>query len=180
MSQSANVTSLDALRKFRQALLRFSEEASDALVGLQMEVLRALEWLEHDRPHFWKAQIRRCYDQVAQARAELERAKTKEVAGHKPSCYEEKKALELAKKRLEYAQQKLEAVKRWTVLVRDEINEYRGRLGPLERCLETDIPRIVALLEKQIAALEAYVQIEAPELADAADLENPADPQPEG
>ncbi len=174
MTDSANVTSLDAIRKFRQSLLRFAEEASDAVVGLQMEVTRALEWLEHDRPHYWKAQIRKCQEQVSQARAELERAKTKQVAGHRPSCYEEKKALELAKRRLEYAQQKLEAVKRWTVLVRDEINEYRGRLGPMERCLETDLPRIVALVEKQIAALEAYLQVQAPELADALDVENPS------
>ena len=169
MARSANVTSLDAMRHFRHALARFVEDATNALTALHMEVYRAMDWLEHDRPHYWRNEVRRCYERVAQARAELEKAKMKEVAGHRPSCYDEKKALELAKQRLKRAEEKVELVKRWAILVRDEMNEYRGRLGALERCLETDIPRTIAMLDRSIAALESYVEVQTPESTEPLD-----------
>ena len=159
MGQSANVTSLDAMRRIKVALIRFAEDAANALGSLQQEVYRAIDWLEHDRPHYWRAQVRKSYERVAEARVQLERARMRDVAGHRPSCYDEKKALALAKQRLEFTQEKVEAVRRWAVVVREEADEYRGRLGGLERCIETDIPRTLAMLERSIAALEAYTEI---------------------
>jgi len=172
MGKSANVTSLEAMREFKHALIRFAEEATRALDSFHQEIYQALDWLEHDRPHYWRAQVRKSYDRVAQTRTELEKARLRTVAGHRPSCYDEKKALELAKQRLETAREKVETVKRWAVAVRDEADEFRGRLGALGRSLEIDIPKTLAMLERSISALEAYVEIQgAPE-----ELPDPAAP----
>jgi hypothetical protein len=82
------------------------------------------------------------------------------VAGHKPTCYEEKLALRAAKERLERAQEKVESVSRWCALVRHEIDEFDGRRGSLQRYLETDFAKTVATLGRMIAAIEAYAEIE--------------------
>jgi 16S rRNA (cytosine1402-N4)-methyltransferase len=54
-------------------------------------------------------------DLVNQAQKDLEHCRTyKKVGDNEPSCIEEKKALEKAKKKLAFAEEKAEAVRRWT------------------------------------------------------------------
>ena len=83
------------------------------------------------------------------------------VAGHRPTCYEEKLALQAAKDRLQMAQEKVEAVARWCGLVRHEIDEFDGRRGSLQRYVESDFAKTIATLERMILAIEAYAEIES-------------------
>lgn len=76
---------------------------------------------------------------------------------------EEKQNHELAKRRLREAQEKVETVRRWTFKVRHEVDEYRGRIGQLQQSLDGDLPRMLALLDRMIAALESYVGIRGPQ-----------------
>jgi hypothetical protein len=159
MSQ-ANVHSLAAMKEFQVRLLEFADIATDVVDSLQQQVLTFLDWLEHDRPRFWKQYMLRSFDVIAQARADLQKCEMRTVAGHKPTCYEEKLALRAAKERLERAQEKVESVSRWCALVRHEIDEFDGRRGSLQRYLETDFAKTVATLGRMIAAIEAYAEIE--------------------
>ena len=160
MSQ-ANVHSLAAMREFKVRLLEFADVAVDVAASMQTQVLGFLEWLEHDRPHFWKNYMLRSFDVIAHARADLEKCKMRTVAGHKPTCYEEKLALQTAKQRLEMAQEKVEATARWCSFVRHEIDEHDGRRGALQRYIESDFAKTIATLERMILAIEAYAEIEA-------------------
>lgn len=160
MSQ-ANVHSLAAMREFKVRLLEFADIAIDVIASLQQQTLAFLDWLEHDRPNFWKQYMLRSFDAIAQARSELEKCQMRTVAGHRPSCYEEKLALQAAKKRLEMAQEKVEAVTRWCAVVRHEIDEFDGRRGGLQRYMESDFVKTVATLERMIAAIETYAEIES-------------------
>ena len=86
MSTSANVASIEAIRDFKGALLRFEEGAAHALSALQQEIYRALDWLENDRPAYWREQIRRGHDRVAESRLNYERCRMKSVGGQRPAC----------------------------------------------------------------------------------------------
>jgi hypothetical protein len=160
MSQ-ANVHSLAAMREFKVRLLEFADIAIDVTASLQQQTLSFLEWLEHDRPNFWKNYMLRSFDVIAQARSDLEKCLMRTVGDHRPTCYEEKLALQAAKKRLEMAQEKVEAVTRWCAFVRHEIDEFDGRRGGLQRYIETDFAKSIATLERMIAAIEAYAEIES-------------------
>lgn len=160
MSQ-ANVRSLDAMRAFRVHLLEFADVAIDVTASLQQQTLSFLDWLEHDRPNFWKQYMLRSFDVIAQARSDLEKCQMRTVADHRPTCYEEKLALQAAKQRLQMAQEKVEAVTRWCSFVRHEIDEFDGRRGGLQRYIESDFAKTIATLERMIAAIEAYAEMES-------------------
>ena len=167
MDHSAHLTDHQAVGDFRAALSCFEDEAAAALESLGMELQRLVEWLQRDRPRYWKEQVRRAWDAVAQARAELERARMKEVAGQRPSCYEEKKALQAAKQRARLAEEKQESVRRWCRTVQHEISEFQAGIGPLERSLEQDVPRALAALARMVRALEGYVETTSPAASSA-------------
>jgi hypothetical protein len=156
MAGSANVTSIDAIAAFGSALRLFEDEASRALLGLDEQAKGALEWLEHDAPVYWRAQIRRCFDDVARARSALETCKMKKVAGNTPACIEEQEAYRAARHRLRQAEEMIEVVAKWAQKVRREIDEYRGKIRGFRNCLEYEIPRTSALLERTVTVLESY------------------------
>ena len=103
----------------------------------------------------------RSFDVIAQARADFEKCKMRTVGDHRPTCYEEKLALEAAKQRLQMAQEKVEAATRWCSFVRHEIDEFDGRRGSLQRYVESDFAKTIATLERMILAIEAYAEIES-------------------
>ena len=160
MSQ-ANVKSLDAMRAFRVHLIEFSTVAMDVAASLQQQTHSFLDWVEHDRPNFWKNYMLRSFDVIAQARSDLEKCQMRTVADHRPTCYEEKLALQSAKQRLAMAQEKVESVARLCAFVRHEIDEFDGRRGSLQRYVETDLAKTIATLERMILAIEAYAEIES-------------------
>ncbi len=176
MDGPANVRSIEAIRDFKAAMLQFAETATNAITTLQQEVMHFTEWLEHDRPSYWKNRVRDSYDTISQARVALENCKMREVAGNRPACIEEQEALAHAKRDLQQAQEKVETVRRWTINVRHEADEYRGRIGQLERYLESDLLKSIALLDRILTSLEDYASVSTSE-GDAAEMitENSAD-----
>ena len=53
---SANVRSLEAIQAVRAALVVFRDELEQALSMIDLEMRHVLDWLEHDRPRFWRRQ----------------------------------------------------------------------------------------------------------------------------
>jgi hypothetical protein len=153
-----NVRSIPAIREFRAAVQMFLEEAEGALDMMRLELQRAFEWIEHDRPQYWQMQQRRAFDQVASTRTALETCLMRTVAGRRPSCIEEKQAHAAAKRRLEHCREQIERVKKWTIKLHHDSNEFRGQLSGLRRTLDHDVPRLAALLERSAEILEGYAQ----------------------
>lgn len=171
MSGSANVTSIDAIAAFGVALRAFEDDATRSLLTLDEQAKGALQWLEHDAPVYWKAQIRRCFDDVARTRSALETCKMKKVAGNTPACIEEQEAYRAAQRRLRRAEEMIEVVRKWAQHVRREIDEYRGRTRGFRNCLEAEVPRTMALLERTVGVLESYADhpvVEAERVRDEA------------
>ena len=155
----ANVQSLDALRDVRLALILFQERAISAMGSLRTKIDRTRAWLEQDRPLYWRDQERNAYDRVATGRVAYDTCRLRTVGGRHPECIEEKVALQRAKARLEYCQQKVDIVRRVTVEVGQQSDDYRGRSGLLQRLLDEDIPKVLAMLSRMIDAIDAYAAV---------------------
>ena len=156
---NANVQSLDALRDVRLALILFQERAVSAMGSLRTKIDRTRAWLEQDRPLYWRDQERKAYDGVASCRVAYDTCRLRTVGGRHPECIEEKVALQRAKARLEFCQQKVDVVRRVNVDVGQQIDDYRGRTGLLQRLLDEDVPKVLAMLSRMIDAIEAYAAV---------------------
>ena len=157
---SANVKSIEAVRSFRVALIKFAEKVTDAVESMKDQVFHAVDWVEHEQPRHWHQQELTAYDAVSEARIQLETSRMrKETADFRPSLIEEKQALQQAKRRLEYCRQKVQVVKAAAIKVRHEADEFQGRLSQIDRLLETDLPNMVAMLERMLTALESYAEV---------------------
>ena len=162
MSNSAQVTSVDAVVSFRGALCTFQEQAAHALMALDEQGLKALQWLETEAPAYWRGQVRRWYDEVAKARAALETCHMRKVGDHRPACLEEQEALRHAQRKLREAEDKIESVKRWAQKVREELDEYRGRVMRFRESVSGGVPRSLALLDRTVASLDSYLDQSVP------------------
>jgi hypothetical protein len=172
---SANVRSLDALRRLHPALIRIQSDLAVALSGLRTELNRGLNWIDHDCPAHWQRQIRMGFDRVARARTELNRKQMITVAGHKADCIEEQKLLRLAKQKLEQAQEKVRICRQWSVKTHRNGDEYKSRIGRVEQSLAHRLPMLIANLERMIKALEAYASSERRPISDTQGVvESPA------
>ena len=157
MTNSAQVTSIEAVRAFRAALLQFGDEAEDSVVMLNLASRKAIQWLQQDRARYWPEQVRKAQEWVVQARNELERCQLRYGSEQAPSCMDQKKALEKARRRLRLCEEKVKAVKRWINTIRQELDNFQGELGKLTNWLEADLPRAAAALERMLRALDKYV-----------------------
>lgn len=156
MSDLAHVDSIQAIRDFRAALAKFSDRAGQALDQADLDMRRVLQWLQHDQMSHWRNQVRRGHEMVAKARAELERRQMIRVADFRPSCIDEKKALQRAKLLVEEAERKIEIVRHWSRVVQQETSEYEGRIGQMRAQLDAEVPRALALLGRIVDSLESY------------------------
>jgi hypothetical protein len=148
MSSQVHVHSLEAVEAVRDALISFVDQVQQALDTLEAEMRRMLDWLEHDRPAYWRRQIRQAIDDVNEAQAALHQRLMFPIGDHRPSCREERAALKRAQDRLVYCQQKAEKVKHWVNVVRHELFEYEGRISQLARLVEIDGPHSIGVLGK--------------------------------
>ena len=163
MSDSANVLSITAVRDFEAAIVRFHDSASRAVSAMDQQSQRVLQWLERDRPVFWKRQVEQGHQQLAECRTRLTQCMMRRTGDFKPSCYDEKKALEKAKRDLEFARRQVEVVKQCALKARHEVDEFKSRNAQLTRLLEGDVPRMVALIRRIVNKLEQYTTMTSAE-----------------
>ncbi len=96
------------------------------------------------------------FDHVNEARTQLSRKQMMTVGGRHPDCIEEKKALTRAKQQLEMAQEKLKLCRQWSIKAHRAADEYSSRIGRAEQAIAQGLPRIMAILERIVLALESY------------------------
>jgi hypothetical protein len=157
MSEQADVKSIDTLAFVKAAFAAFMHETNQAVSEIEIQGQRAVDWITVDRAAHWKAEIRRRSDLVNKAIKDLEHCRTfKKVGDNTPSCVEEKKALDKARKLLEIAEQKAEAVRKWTPVVQQQFRETCVRLVRFREVIDVDCPRSLAQLEHMLRSLDAY------------------------
>jgi hypothetical protein len=163
MSTQAEVKSIDTLAFVKAALAAFGHESGQSLAEVEMQAQRAVDWICIEQAGYWKTEVRRAADGVNQAMKDLQHCRTfKKVGNNEPSCIEEKKALEKAKKRLARAEQKAEAVRRWTPVVRQQLQETGVRMTRFREVIDLDCPKAVARLERMLRSLDHYAHTATP------------------
>jgi hypothetical protein len=159
----ARVESVDALKYFRIALLKFAETANIALGDAEGEVNRISMWLGHEQQQYWQQQIRKRQELVARAKDAVRQKKLfKDSSGREQSAVDEEKQLMKAMKRLEEAEQKLLATKRHYGLIQKETHSYKGSTQRLSTAVTSDLPNAAAKLNNLIIRLEEYLNIAGP------------------
>jgi len=161
MSGPAQVQSVETIENFRAALTQFEQRAQDSLENLSSELRRALDWIEHERPAYWKEQRRIASDKIHQARRDLERCQAFPIGDERPACREERANLKKSQARLDLCREKSERVQHWNRQLHHELHEYTGRVGCLKRLLESELPAARAKLQQIVRRLDAY-RIERP------------------
>ena len=159
MQAGVHVKSLEALEGMRAAVCIFGDEAGQALSMLDGEIGRFVDWLEHDQLSYWRHEIRLREERLGGAKTDLHRCLSATIDPQRiPSCYQEKKVVEAAKRSLEEAEQKLAAVRRWIPVVRQAVFEYRLKVEPLSTAVASDLPRAASAIDSSIARILAYLQ----------------------
>ncbi|VTR96748.1 hypothetical protein [Tuwongella immobilis] len=179
MNSGAGVNSLEALRTWRGQLDVYRTEALDALAAIQLEIHRAESWLD-EKARFWVQAARDAEEEVHEALTELRNRRYPDYSGRMPDTTLQERAVRRAKARLEFAQDQQEVVRRWKLRMRQMVLElYEGPSRRLNHFLDADVARGLALLARQIGALQQYLDQAPPSSAGAAEAGSPPAP-PQG
>ena len=161
MAEGARIYSVDAVRSFRAALIKYAETGNTALTSADGDIDRVMGWLEREQATFWTGQVRkrhefvvRCEDAVRQKRL------FKGADGGVQSVVDEMKALAVAKRREEEAVQKVAAVKKAITVLRKEGQLYKGRVQKLGTTMASDLPKAVHRLDRMMEQVESYLQVQ--------------------
>ena len=176
MSNGARVYSLESLKEFETALLKFAYTVSASLEEADSEVQRTLLWLNLEQDRYWKSQLRVRNEAYMQAKQVLKRKEylDKSPLGSNSSYLDERKAIALAKMRYEQAQTKYKNVKHWIIKLEEEAMTFKAAANNLMTLVDLDLPQARAQIDSMVTALERYLEINPPsEVApNIADSEN--------
>ena len=161
MGEGARVESIDALRAFRTAMVKFGETCNIAMADAEGEVHRTMVWLETEQAQRWASELRKRTEIVTRCQ-EAVRSKTlfKDATGSRQSAVEEQKALTIAMRRKEEAEHKIVAVKKGLRRLQKELESYKGSVQRLSTFVSSLVPAASANLERMALALEAYVALQ--------------------
>lgn len=156
---SAKVQSIDALKEFRAALIKFAAEVRGALDAGESDISRTTMWLNGEAKSHWKNRLYKAQDQLNQARGALRQKKLmKNADGSEQSVVEEEMQVKQCQRRVEHAEEKLSNVQRWQRAMDKEVVMYKGQAQSVGTLADADIPRATARLDRMIMALEQYLQ----------------------
>lgn len=162
MIQAADVRSIEEVRDLYAQICKFRKDAEDGLAAVDLTVRRALDYLV-EKQQFWQRAIRTCEDEVFQAKQELKQRQYPGFDGRVPDCTVQEDNLKRAQGRLRHAHEKLDLVRRWMSKLPKSVSEtYESPARHLAATLEGQLPRSLAILERRIEALEAYIALMAP------------------
>jgi hypothetical protein len=175
MSQ-ARLHTLTTLKDVKTSMLEFVDAVHVALASVDADIIRVSQWLNHERPAHWKAEVRRREDELGRAKMEVERKRL--IAAPEPASLAlEQRAVDRAKQRLEHAQRKLANVKRWAPVWDRQAMMYKSSCQGLSDSLHSAIPDATKRLERMMRSLEEYTRLAVP-TSELSPTDLPAEPPP--
>jgi hypothetical protein len=170
MSQ-ARVESLEVIKSFKAALVKFIESANVALTDAESDLHRTRLWLELEQSTYWQGQIKKRQELLARAEEALRSKKIfKDVTGARQSYVDEEKAVRIARARLEEANQKLAATQQWKRRMDKITHDYKGSVAKLATSLAADLPNAVVKMENLLRTLEQYIAAAPTEVTSQSDV----------
>lgn len=170
MSIQAHITSVHVLDDFKAALIKFVEECQLALSESDSEITRTLDWVKRDCQMHWTKIIRKKQEEVTMCKSALFRKQiTPSPNDQRASVVDEKKALQRAQADLAEAEVALKHAKRWAIELERQYTMYRGAVQSLSAAVERDLPNAILRLSRMARALDDYLRMPSPDLADLLD-----------
>lgn len=164
MGVRANVQSIEPLRYMRLSMLKFGEACSTALGDAESDVQRTLNWLETEARSYWQGQLTKRQAHVTHCQEAVRMKKLfKDSTGKPQSAVEEEKALKIAQRAHEEAIRKIQAVHKYTGVLRKESETFRSVIQRLATMVEQDVPTAAAKLDGYVMQIEQYAALEAPD-----------------
>lgn len=158
MAIGADVREILSLRDWLAAAAIYKSESEESLAGIRLEVRRGIEWV-HQQLDRWQHSLREREDNVVQAKAELAARRFPGPTGRVPDTTVQERNLRRAMARLEHAQERVIVCKKWIANLPKIIDEtFTGDGHRFAMLLEGDIAKGLALLNRQIEALERYAE----------------------
>ena len=162
MSNGARIESPEILKAFRPHLIKFNETCHNAVNGVRTDMHRASQWLRQDQANYWKRELRKAEELVIQCRAAYAEARYAPELMRKTSAVDEKKALERAVRRKEECDVKIAAVKRWSIVLEQQVEKMMGPVDALAHTLDSNTPVALAKIDQMIEKLEEYMKNGSP------------------
>jgi len=158
MSEAARILATESLAEAKAALATFAEEVDRAMAGVDAEIHRTTQWLQHERPAHWKREVRARETAVQNAKSAIARKQI--IAAPEPaSVVDERKALDRAKRRLAEAQGRQDLTHRWAVSWERQSTSYKGAAHQLREMVGGRIPAAIARLSAMTESIEAYLSV---------------------
>lgn len=173
MPGQAQITSVEALERFRSDLIVFLTQIKPVVDEVGGEVVRMKFWLENDQRPVLENQARQRRRRLEEAQAEVFNARLSKL---QDSSALQQMAAQKARRAVEETEQKLGAVKKWDRDLENRTDPFVKQVAQLQGFLANDMARAVAYLTQIIQSLEAYRDV-APSGTPAPNLP-PADEPP--
>lgn len=178
---SSAIVTIDALREFRVAMIKFIENVNVSLADADGDILRTTNWLELEQIPYWTTQIRKREELVMRCKdAVRQKLLYKDSTGSRPSAVDEQKALKKAEAMLLEAHEKLVASRQYYRRIQKQHLEYRGQVAKLNLSLTGTLAECVAKLQSLQNTVAEYSQIETPtdskSMAQSSDMIAPLPP----
>jgi hypothetical protein len=159
---SADIESVQVLKDFRVALVKFESLCRNALVGVDAEIKRTMDWLGSQIP-LLERRSRKDEEAVNRALSELKEAQWRATYAGKASYVDERRALDRAKRRKEETEARLAAARRWRTVLDQTIGKMVTPCNILAVQLDHLTPRALARLDQMLDSLEDYFRTPTPE-----------------
>lgn len=161
MAGPARVVAVEVFGEFRTALSVFRDDVADALVAVDLECQRILDWLKTEQLDFWKKQHRRFEEKLNEARGDLHRKKITAMDGNN-SFVDEKATIKKCQRAVEEADRKMTLCRKWAQAAGAAIEEYQASAQGLTGTLEIDLPKALNRLATLMKAVDAYLEVALP------------------
>ncbi|MBI9016198.1 MAG: hypothetical protein JEZ07_02940 [Phycisphaerae bacterium] len=187
MSDYAKIGNLDALKELRAQLVKYSHTINNALEEADGEIQHTIFWIKQDQYLFWKTQVRKFTEKLAQAKLVLQNKQRFAQIGQLPANYsfiDEKRAIVKAQGQLDIARKRVDRIKNSLPRLEKDAHNYRGMVQPLAAMAETELPKAYRRLDQMIDSIEAYLATASQEnedsmvIAPEEDIETEAHDQP--
>jgi hypothetical protein len=159
MADKAKITSLDAIKSFRDALIIYLSKARPTVEEVSADIKRTKNWMEYEQKMFWEGQRKRIAKELEEAQAALFSAKMSNL--REPSVAEQM-AVVHTKRALVHAEGKLKMIKYWDREFPNQSEPLEKQVEKLQSIFATDMAKAVAYLTQMIITLEEYAALAPP------------------
>lgn len=156
MPDRAKVTSVEAIKDFRTALIIYLSKARPTLEEVGMEVVRTKAWLEREQRVYWENQVRIRTRELERTQQALFAARMSTLTSN--MLQTQQMAVRKAQRALEDAQNKLMLVKVWDREYENRVQPLAKQLDKLQTVLSNDLSKAVVYLAEITRTLDEYAQ----------------------